>query len=130
MSIVTITKLLSSGPKNVTLHVYVKGDASGDLTDEVIADPADFGMTGENRFFTIRGIQSCLSGFSGTLKCEYLASDSLMWAIPEFESCVDFTDYGGLKDFSNPLDGTGKILLSTKGLAEGDEGSFVLRLKK
>lgn len=121
---------ISSGDRNVTLHVYVKGDASGDVTDYVIADPADYGMTGENRFFTIRGVQSCLSGFFSTLKCEYLASDSLMWVLPEFESCQDFTDYGGLKDPSNPLDGTGKILLSTRGLAQGDEGSFVLRLKK
>lgn len=121
---------LSSGDRNVTLHVYVKGDGSGDLTDHVIADPADFKMTGENRFFTIRGIQSCLSGFYATLKFEYLASDTLIWVLPEFDSSVDFTDYGGLKDRSNPLDGTGKILFSTKGLAEGDEGSFVLRLKK
>ena len=121
---------LSSGDRNVTLHVYVKGDGLGDITDYVIADPADYGMTGENRFFTIRGIQSCLSGFFATLKFEYLASDTLIWVLPEFESCPDFTDYGGLKDRSNPLDGTGKILLSTRGLAEGDEGSFVLRLKK
>jgi hypothetical protein len=129
MSSVVITPL-SSGDRNVTLHVYVKGDASGDLTDQVIADPADFGMTGENRFFTIRGIQSSLSGFFATLKFEYLVSDTLIWVLPEFESCPDFTDYGGLKDRSNPLDGSGKILLSTKGLADGDEGSFILRLKK
>lgn len=129
MSTVKVTELFR-GPKKVTLHVYIKGDGSGDLTDEVIADPADFGMTGENRFFTIRGIQSSMVGFFSTLKCEYLASDSLMWVLSEFESCVDFMDYGGLKDFSNPLDGTGKILLSTKNLGEGDEGSFILRLEK
>lgn len=129
MSTVVVTPL-SSGDRNVTLHVYVKGNALGDVTDYVIANPSDFGMTGEDRFFTIRGIQSCLSGFFAKLKFEYLASDTLIWVIPEYESCPDFTDYGGLKDRSNPLDGSGKILFSTSGLAEGDEGSFVLRLKK
>lgn len=129
MSTVIVTPLLS-GNRNVILHVYVEGEADGDVTDYEIADPADFSMTGENRFFTIEGITSCLDGFSGALKFEYLASDTLIWVLPEFESCPDFTDYGGLKDRSNPLDGTGKILLSTKGLAEGDQGSFVLRLKK
>lgn len=129
MSHVVVTPI-SNGDRNVTLHVYIKGSVSGDITDFVIADPAEFGMKGENRFFTIQGINSCLSGFYSTLKFEYLAEDTLIWVLPEYESCPDFTDYGGLKDRSNPLDGTGKILLSTKGLAEGDEGSFILRLKK
>lgn len=121
---------LSSGDRNVTLHVYVRGDNTGEVSDYVIADPVDYGMSGENRFFTIRGVQSCLSGFSGRLKFEYLAEDTLIWVLPEFESCQDFSDYGGLKDMSGSFDGTGKVLFSTKGLEVGDEGSFILRLKK
>lgn len=126
---IEVTTLLS-GQRNVILHVYVDGDANGDVTDYEIADPASFGMTGAKRFFTIEGIQSSLSGFSGILKFDYLASKKLIWVLPEAGDSQDFSEYGGLKDISGPLDGTGKVLLSTRNLAEGDEGSFILRLKK
>lgn len=126
---VKVTPVLS-GERNVVLHVYIKGDATGDISDNVIADPADYGMKGARRFFTIDGIQADLSGFSAKLKFEYLSSDTLIWVIPEFDSSQDFSEYGGLKDRSPELDGSGKVLLSTSGLAAGDEGSFVLRLRK
>lgn len=124
---ITITTL-QNGPRNVILHVYVQG--AEDLTDYELVDPADFGMTGDDRFFTIEEIKSSLVGFSAALKFEYLLSDTLIWAIPEYDSCFDFTSHGGLKDRSNILDGTGKVLFSTKGLSTGDEGSFILKLKK
>jgi len=126
---VVITPLLS-GNRNVILHVYIQGDGSGDLENYVIANPADYGMSGDNRFFTVDGIQAGFTGFSASLKFEYLLSGTLNWAIPEFDSSQDFSDYGGIKDKSSPLDGTGKVLLSTAGLSNGDEGSFVLRLRK
>ena len=126
---ITVTPLLS-GNRNVILHVYVKGDVTGDVVDNVIADPAQYGMSGQNRFFTIEGVQGDLSGFSAKLKFEYLTSDTLIWVLPEFDSSQDFSDYGGLKDRSPQLDGSGKVLLSTSGLSVGDEGSFVLRLRK
>lgn len=129
MSSVIVTPLIN-GERNVVLHVYIKGDGLGDVEDYELADPADYGMTGEDRFFTIDKIQSGLSGFSATLKFEYLASDTLIWAIPEFHSDYDFTCHGGLKDRSSVLDGTGKILISTSGLANGDHGSFVIKLRK
>ena len=124
---VVITEILN-GKRNLILHIYVRGDS--DISNEVIVDPVNYGLTGANRFFTIDSIQSGLSGFSASLKFEYLADDTLIWAIPEYDTCFDFTDYGGLKDRSNPLDGTGKVLLSTRGLSSGDEGSIVLRLRK
>ena len=129
---VIVTPLLN-GARHVVLHVYVKSDGvSPDLEDHELVDPADYGMTGPHRFFTIETIQTALSGFDARLKFEYLLSDTLIWVLPEAGSgaTYDFNDYGGLKDRSNELDGTGKILFSTRGISAGDEGSFVLKLRK
>lgn len=126
---VLVTTLLN-GPRHVVLHVYIKGDGLGEADAITIADPEDFGMSGDKRFFTIETIQSSLSGFYVQLKFEYLVDGTFIWVIPEFDADKDFTRYGGLKDRSNVLDGTGKVLLSTVGLDEGDEGSFVIKLRK
>lgn len=129
-NLVTVQTLLD-GPRHVILHVYIKSDGSGtDLTSKEIANPADFRMTGKNRFFTLEKVESGLNGFSASLRFDYLVNGNFIWAIPEYQSDFDFTWAGGLKDRSCNLDGTGRILLSTQGLGEGDEGSFVLKLRK
>jgi hypothetical protein len=131
MSNIVIVTPIADGSLRTILHVYVKSDGvSGDLVDYVIADPADYGMSGDSRFFTVESIQSGLNGFSATLKFDYLLSGTLIWAVPEFHSEYDFKSHGGLKDRTEALDGTGKVLLSTNGLGEGDEGSFIISLKK
>jgi hypothetical protein len=128
-NLVEVTTLLD-GSRQLFLHVYVKGDGSGDLNAVEIADPADFDMPGTNQFFTLEGIQAALNGFSASLKFDYLINGTFIWAIPEYQSEYDFNPVGGLKDRSDTLDGTGKVLLSTVGLADGDEGSFVIKLRK
>jgi hypothetical protein len=127
-NLVTITPLLS-GQRKVILHVYIKSDGeSGDLVDYEIADPANYNFKG--KFFTMESVESALSGFSVSLKFGYLQSGTPVWVIPEFQSCYDLRPYGGLLDRSNVLDGTGKVLLSTSGLSRGDEGTFILVLRK
>ena len=129
-NLVTVTTLLD-GPRHTILHVYVKSDGtSGDLVDYVIADPADFNMTGANRFFTIETIQGGLAGFSAHLKFDYLINGTFIWVIPEYDTMFDFRADGGLKDRSSTLDGTGKVLLNTQGLDNSDDGSFVIKLRK
>ena len=128
---ITVTKLLD-GHRPV-IHIHLKSDgASPDLADEVIVDPADYGMSGPNRFFTIDNITSALAGFHASLKFNYLASGTPVWVLTEGSPPdIDFTYIGGLKDRSPTLDGTGKIMISTKGFSDsGDEGTIILRLKK
>lgn len=129
--LVTVTTLLD-GPRTTILHVYIKSDgASADLTNYEIANPADFQTPYDgNQFFTLKAIDSVLNGFSASLKFDYLINGNFIWAIPEYNSSFDFCSVGGLKDRSNPLDGTGKVLLSTNGLSDQDEGSFVITLTK
>ncbi len=126
-NLVEITPILG-GPNKLQLHVYIKGDgASGDLVNFELIDPADYGMTGTARFLSLEHVQSSFAGFYATLKFDYLMNGTFVWVLPEFDACQDFSKVGSLKDRSNPLDGTGKVLLSTVGLTDG-EGSFVIQL--
>lgn len=132
MHTVNVTTLLD-GPRHTILHVVIKSDGmSDDLSNEVIADPADFEdwPADNDRFFTLETIQAGLNGFSASLSFEYLVEGNLVQAIPEFHSEFDYITIGGLKDRSPELDGTGKILLSTQGLDGEDVGSFVIKLRK
>ena len=116
------------GPNKIQLHVYIKGDGvSSDLSNYELIDPADYDMEGTSRFLSVEYIQSSLQGFYATLKFDYLLDGTFMWVVPEFDACADFQRIGSLRDRSGELDGTGKVLLSTVGLADG-EGSFIIQL--
>jgi hypothetical protein len=128
---VVVTTLLD-GPRNTTVHVSIRSDGvAGDLDSFEIVDPNDFQYpAGWDGMFTIEKIVSGMSGFSASLEFDYLVNETFIWAVPEYDTDFDFTPFGGLKDRSNTLDGTGKVLLSTRGLGVGDVGSFVLQLRK
>lgn len=116
---------LQDGPRFNVTHVYIQSDgAAGDLDSYELAAPA------EGRF-TIESIRWAFTGFSAKLHFEILVDDTLIWVIPESSgNYIDFREIGGLKDRS-ATDGTGRILISTTGLATvGDEGSIILKLKK
>lgn len=124
---ILITKL-SDGERSTVFHVSIEGDGLGDM-DEVVIDPADFGSPGPS--LTIEKLWYDLSGFSAALRFEYLASDTPVWSMSEGNgTCLDFSHFGGLKDRSNPLDGSGKLKLSTSGLDLGEKGSIVIKARK
>jgi hypothetical protein len=129
-NLVTVTTLVD-GPRTTILHVYIQGDGTGEVENYELVDPDDTQYPKHwDGFFSLESLQSGLTGFSATLKFEYLIDGNLIWNIPEYDSSADFCAIGGLKDRSNPLDGTGKVLLSTQGLGNGDEGSLVITLTK
>ena len=89
-------------------------------------------MTGE-AVFTLDDVTWGFNGFSASLMFDvFPGDDTLIWVLPvNAGNYVDFKKYGGLRDRSNSLDGTGKLLLSTTGLQDvGDEGSLVIKLRK
>ena len=127
---IEVTKLLD-GPRNLIYHVYIESDgASGDIDEFVLVDPSNENM-GSNTNFTIEDITWSFNGFAGKLSFEFLIDHTLMWVMGAEGNYADFKKYGGLKDRGDPADATGKILFSTMGLAaEGDEGSFIVNLRK
>ena len=132
MSSVTITKILE-GQRNVVFHVAIVGDGLGDLADAVLIDPATSFDPAMRAGPTIKldCIQYDLTGFSAWLEYDQLLSDLPVWTMSDGNpACFDFTQFGGLFDRSVASDGSGKLLLSTSGLAAGDRGTIILRVRK
>ena len=131
---VTVTKL-NDGERHAVFHVYIASDgASGDLVNEVIIDPAlDFDPALSNKpVMTIESLQYDLSGFNATIEFDYLLSDTPAWNMSGGNySDVCFGKFGGIKDRSGELDGTGKLQITTNGLtALGDSGTIIIRVRK
>jgi hypothetical protein len=129
---VAITKILDGG-RNAVFHVSITGDASGDLSDEILIDPAtSFDPAMERKpVLSIDALWYDLSGFSAKLEFDYLASDTPVWSMSAGQpGYVDFSCFGGLKDRSNALDGLGKLKISTTGLGAGDIGTIVIKARK
>lgn len=123
---------LHDGPKNAVIHVSILGDGTGELTDEVLLDPAAFDPPlPAVPALRITRLQYCFSGFSGRLEFDYLASDTPVWSMAGDEAIdLKFDEFGGITDRSNPLDGSGKLMLTTVGLGANDFGSMIVWAKK
>ena len=127
MSQVNIIELIN-GSRYKTLEVFITGDSNGDLVDEVLSDPVDDNET--NVKYVIENLIYSVQGFSAVLEFDYLASDSPKVVMPENQNnTVDYRPHGGLADRSG-VDGTGKLLITTKGLTTDGFGSLVISLRK
>lgn len=119
------------GSRLVVLQVYIKGDNSGELVNEVLADPASlYPKMASKPCFSILEIDYDFSGFDVQLAYDS-TPDQPIWNLPMASSSnhEDFRHMGGLADRSG-LDGTGKLLISTKGLSVNKHGSFTITMKK
>ena len=127
---VTITKLLD-GPKHAIFHVYLASDgAAGELTDEVIIDPAT-AITPTASKLTIEEITYNLNGFDVRFEFDATA-DTVAWVLTQLTTAgkVCFQEYGGIKDRSG-AGSTGKIQITTTGFtASGDQGTFIIKVRK
>ena len=122
-----ITKILD-GSRSAVFHISLSGNA--DLNDEVLIDPAvDFGME-PGPSLTVEQIWYDLIGFDARLEFDYLLSDTPIWTMSGGQYAhVDFCHFGGLKDRSD-MDGRGKIKITTSGLAIGDYGTIIIKVRK
>lgn len=130
---VNVTKLMD-GPKNAAFHVFIKSDgASADLVGYTIIDPAESFDPGlKNKpVITVDEIYYDLTGFDAFLAFDHLLSNTPLWAMSRSQcSEAEFGCVGGLKDRSNPLDGTGKLQITTNGLTAGFCGAMVIKIRK
>ena len=132
MAQLTVTKI-HDGARNAVYHVFIKGDGTGDLSDEVIVDPAtDFDPAYPAKpTLTLDDLHYDLTGFDGSLSFNELVTGTPLWAMSGGQFAhVCLGDFGGLKDRSSPMDANGKLMLSTTGLGAGDKGVIVLQLRK
>lgn len=131
MAQVLVTKL-HDGAKSAVFHVAITGDGSGDVTDAVLIDPTQFDVPMPAApGLTIERLWYDLAGFDARLEFDNLISDTLAWSMTGGQSATfDFCDIGGLKDRSAPLDGTGKLTLTTSGLLVDGVGTLVIKVRK
>jgi len=130
---IDVTTLID-GPRNAVFHIYLVCDGvTGDLSDEVLIDPLDLvPNAGQTPSLTIEEITYDLSGFSARLEFEYLVGNTGAWTMAGDQSGhVCFNSFGGIKDRSGTLDGSGKLMISTKGFTSADDaGSIILKMRK
>lgn len=131
MAQISITQL-HDGPRNAVYHIAVAGDGLGDLVDQTIIDPAAFDPPLPSApSMKIDQVWYDLSGFDAWLEFDYLASDTPVWTMSSGQAvALDFRCFGGLSDRSLVLDGSGRLLLSTSGLDNGDRGTIIVSAKK
>ncbi len=125
-------KTILSGTKDLVLAIYIKSDGGdGDFDQEVLVDPADYGVEKGRRLRLVK-VDYSFSGFDGVLEFDAGESEpNFKWVLSESSNmAVNFNDWGNLIDDSG-MDGTGKLLLSTVGLTSStDQGSILLHLRK
>jgi hypothetical protein len=132
-NVVEVTKI-QDGPRNAIFHIYLQSDgASGELSNVTLIDPAvDFDPAlPASPILIIEKLWYDITGFDGILKFEDLVNETPVWTLSGHGHFLDFSPMGGLKDRSDNLDGTGKILLATTGFTTlGEQGTIILQVKK
>lgn len=125
----TVTlRTLEDGPKRAIVHVHLKADGTGELTDQVIVDVSTFNPAPSK--VTIEKMWYSFVGFDGVLEFDATA-DTVAWKIQQGTDIhQDFTCFGGIKDDSG-AGSTGDIVLTTAGFtAATDEGTLVIQVRK
>jgi hypothetical protein len=129
---VTQTTLIN-GSKKTVRHIAIDSDGSEE-TDLVIYDSSalatEAGIT-DPMNCSIQSIQSQISSDTGYVKLEFKATtDVLALALPARSMAdLDFKKFGGIKNTG----GTGRngdILLTTTGLAAGDQITLIIEVDK
>lgn len=130
---VTVTKL-NEGQKTATFHVFLASDnASGELTDQVLIDPAvDFSPAlVAGKHISIMEIWYSLIGFDATLEFD-AGTDVPVLVLGSAQSPAHecYRVFGGLADRSGSSP-TGKLQITTTGFtATGDRAHIIIMVQK
>ena len=128
-----ITKIMD-GDRNAVFHVFIQGDGqSPDFSKLTLIDPnVDLcPKLGKRARLTVTDLRYDLAGFDAKLEFDYLNDETGIWALTQGNGTHQcFDDCGGLKDRS-PIDGSGKLMLSTFGLLSASAcGSIIIKVRK
>ena len=132
--------ILQDSARHVTMHYWFQSDGSGDLVNEVVIDPqVDF----QNSTFQPMGATLAVeelwwdsasifgASFSALLFFD-APTPQYIWSLGASpgDTNICFEEFGGIKDKTG-IDGTGKLLISTKGLVDlSAQGSLIVTCKK
>lgn len=124
------TRILHSGTKAYVLNLTNESDGTGESAVTKVDLSTLTTITGSQpESLTIEKIQYQVSGFN-YITLFWDRTPSAETAVVLFgQGVVDFKDYGGLHDPKHGEDGTGNILLTTDGAADGDSYNIVIEFK-
>ena len=124
--------VLEDGPSRAILHVYISGDGTGELVNEVLVDPATtfFKPLANKPSITIEKIIYDITNFDAELEFEHLLTPFKAWTLSGHGHTTEFDKLGGIHDLSDSLDGTGRLLINTTGLDAGEKGTFMFLIRK
>lgn len=124
---ITIQKIID-GSRNTVIKATIGGDA--DLTNAVLFDASAY--VGANTNNKLMKVEFGLDGFDARLIWDGTATvnDKVIVALPENyleTQCYEW--FGGIPN-DVTVGKTGDILITTVGLAAGDDGHIILYIKK
>ena len=108
-------------------HIYVKGDGSGEVSNVVVYDNSAFIND------TSRGSVWRVSFAGADMVCrldwDQTTKSPLITANPVNSPKFNFSGFGGISN-PNGTGATGDIVLSTTGLASGEEVTIILMIRQ
>lgn len=121
------------GSRNFIARIDITGDAAGDVTATPVLDPkaaissvqAKAGLTGLPTDLKIKNINYNLAGFKAALLWD-ADTDVLACALSEYDGEIEFFENGAPLLNNAGTGKTGKINLTTTGLAAGDFGTIII----
>lgn len=120
------SQTIHNGDRYTSVKVHITDNAGGEYTDGVLFDLSAFDANAVDA--SIIRLTASLTGFAATLHWDATSNVDIL-QLPEGEDIYNFEVHGGLANNST-TGKTGDILISTTGLAAGDEGTIILELKK
>jgi hypothetical protein len=128
--------ILIDGNRHAVMHFFITSDGSGDLVNEVVIDPVnDF----QDSTFQYQGVTLGVDeiwwdtasqpgvGFTGVLTYDSSTNPQQVWALSSNpgDTHIDFRSIGGIKDKTG-IDGTGKLLITTKGFSDPNSSAVLI----
>lgn len=125
MAATITTRYPVNGSRDFIAIIQIIGDAAGDVTGSTVIDVAS--LTGKPSKFKIKSINYNLVGFAAVLNWDATSPVQAV-ALPQYDNFTDFFNDSGIPLDNNGGSGvTGKLLISTSGLAAKTWGTIIIK---
>jgi hypothetical protein len=123
-----------NGSNNFVARIDITGDSAGDVTATPVIDPkaaisgvqVSVGLNGLPTNIKIKSINYNMAGLKAALLWD-ATTPVIACALSEYDGEIDFFEMGAPLLNNAGTGKTGKLLLSTTGLAAGDYGTIIIK---
>lgn len=122
------TQVIVDGIRDTIIKIYILGDGSPDEVNTVIFDASAYRTQSTDN--KLREICYQLNGFEATLYWGATANVPIITLEQDIQEEVDYFPLGGGLVNNATTGRTGDILITTKGLDDGDDGYIILYLNQ